>query len=59
MSCLVTVTLLFSMDPLAALAALEIANGIDPMAAADGDPPLVAVNLFGDVLALNHAGQTF
>ena len=47
------------MDPLAALAALEIANGIDPMAAADGDPPLVAVNHFGDVLALNQVGQTF
>jgi hypothetical protein len=58
-SVLVTVTLLFSMDPLAALAALEIANGIDPMAAADGDPPLVAVNHFGDVLALNQVGQTF
>jgi len=47
------------MDPLADLVALEIANGIDPMAAADGDPPLVAVNQFGDVLALNHVGQTF
>ena len=47
------------MDPLAALAALEIANGIHPMAAADGDLPLVAVNHFGDVLALNQVGQNF